>query len=132
MINPEDMNVEGMERDMSIASHKAYMERCHRDSQEAIKKARERKQAEKISCSYANIIGEIRATEAHLLSFGVLTDEKRKAIDFAIKSINNMQKLERLVSMYKQKGREPQRTVTMEDLAYILDIKDGGEKEWVD
>ena len=86
-------------------------------------------QAEKISSFYANIIGEIRATEAHLLSFGVLTDEKRKAIDFAIKSINNMQKLERLVSMYKQKGREPQRTVTMEDLAYILEIKEEGEAE---
>ena len=38
MINPEDMNVEGMERDMDIASHKAYMERCHKETQEAIEK----------------------------------------------------------------------------------------------
>ena len=46
MINPEDMNVEGMERDMNLASHKAYMESCKRATQKAIEKTRERSKLE--------------------------------------------------------------------------------------
>lgn len=54
-------------------------------------------------------------------------NEVYEAIDMAIDAIQKVQRLEYLINTHKQKGHSPHYSVTMEDLSYLLDMKEGDE-----
>lgn len=52
----------------------------------------------------------------------------RCAIDMAIRCMRKIDMLENMVREYRQEGRKPHRTITMEDLAYLLGMKAGNDR----
>lgn len=49
----------------------------------------------------------------------------KEACSVAVKALEKMDALENLINTYKQKGHGPHYVITMEELAYLLDIREG-------
>lgn len=71
------------------------------------------------------VINTILLSVNHHVEIGQTVEEINKALDMAIEALQKIQKLENMINEYKQKGYSPRYVVTMEDLSYLLDMKEG-------